>query len=202
MGVSYGDVNNDGCHDFYLGTGNPESWFIVPNLMYLGKVTDVHCNGEAENISGSNGLASTQKGQGVVFFDYDNDGDQDIYSVQGGMWPGDKWPNRMLENVTSNRNTWIKIRLRGRDTNYFGVGATIKVVARDSKGREYIRFAVMNNKTGFGSTPYLAHIGLMQAIEVKYVDVTWPVSQSKKRYYPRLGELVTLDEEEGINKYS
>ena len=36
MGASFGDINNDGCLDFYLGTGDPEGWFILPHLMYLG----------------------------------------------------------------------------------------------------------------------------------------------------------------------
>ena len=36
MGASFGDIDNDGCLDFYLGTGNPEGWFIFPKLMFKG----------------------------------------------------------------------------------------------------------------------------------------------------------------------
>ena len=36
MGASYGDLDNDGCLDFYLGTGTPEGWHVLPNLMFRG----------------------------------------------------------------------------------------------------------------------------------------------------------------------
>ena len=91
MEVSYGDINNDGCHDFYLGTGNPEGWFVLPNLMYIGETEGTKCTGYMTNIPSLHGFGTVQKGHGIVFFDFDNDGDQDIYSSLGGMWPADSW---------------------------------------------------------------------------------------------------------------
>ena len=37
LGATFGDMNNDGCHDFYFGTGNPEPWFLFPNFAYIGR---------------------------------------------------------------------------------------------------------------------------------------------------------------------
>ncbi len=37
MGSNFGDLNNDGYLDFYLGTGDPSFASIVPNLMYLNQ---------------------------------------------------------------------------------------------------------------------------------------------------------------------
>lgn len=196
MGSSFGDINNDGCYDFYLGTGTPESWFVLPNLMYLGKTAGTKCADALTNISMLQGLGTIQKGHGIVFFDFDNDGDEDIYSSLGGMWPADKWPNQFFVNNSKTGNNWIEIRLRGRRTNYFGVGATIKVMAENQQQQEITRYYQMDNKTGFGSAPYLAHIGVMNATRIKGVEVHWPVSRCWKTYQAKLNQLNILDEEE------
>ena len=197
MGASFGDINNDGAYDFYLGTGDPEGWFILPNLMYMGQTEGTSCVPRMRNISMTNGFGSIQKGHGIVFFDFDNDGRQDIFSSLGGMWPADRWPSQLFVNRSKLSNTWIKIRLRGRQTNHFGVGCKIKVSAENSAGEELIRFYHMDNKTGFGSAPYLAHIGLMNAVRLKQVEVYWPVTRQWKSYPAQLNALNLLDESEG-----
>jgi len=196
MGASFGDLNNDGCHDFYLGTGDPEGWFILPNLMYMGQTSGTKCTGQLTNISMLQGFGTIQKGHGIVFFDFNNDGRQDVYSSLGGMWPADKWPNQFFVNSSRLNNSWVKVRLRGRRTNYFGVGATIRVAAENQQHEEIVRYYRMDNKTGFGSAPYLAHIGLMNATRIQGVEVYWPVSRCRKIYRADLDKLNTLDEQD------
>ena len=196
MGCSFGDINNDGCYDFYLGKGDPEAWFILPNLMYVGATQGTDCAERLINVSMLNGFGTIQKGHGIVFFDFDNDGRQDLYSSLGGMWPADAWPNQFFVNRSKLENSWIKIRLRGRKTNYFGIGATIKVTAENQKQEEIVRYYLMDQKTGFGSGPYLAHIGLMNATRIKGVEVYWPASGCRKMYPAELGKLNVLDEQD------
>jgi hypothetical protein len=200
MGASYGDINNDGCFDFYLGKGTPEGWFILPNLMYMGERDGTNCTGHMKNISMLQGFGTTQKGHGIVFFDYDNDGRQDIYSSLGGMWPSDPWPNQFFVNNSQLHNNWVKIRLRGRATNYFGIGARIRVTAVSGDGERIVRYYHVDNKTGFGSAPYLAHMGLLNATSIEKVEVYWPVTKKVKSYDATLGTLNILDENEGIEK--
>jgi hypothetical protein len=195
MGASFGDINNDGAYDFYLGTGDPEGWFVLPNLMYMGQTEGTRCVPRMRNISMIQGFGSIQKGHGIVFFDFDNDGRQDIFSSLGGMWPADRWPSQLFVNRSRLTHTWVKIRLRGRRTNSFGVGCTIKVSAENAAGEEITRFYNMDNKTGFGSAPYLAHIGLMNAVRIKQVEVYWPVTKQWKSYRAKLNQLNLLDEE-------
>lgn len=198
MGASYGDLNNDGCYDAYLGTGSPESWMVLPNLLFLGKSSGTSCTGMMENISMLFGAATVQKGHAIAFFDFNNDGLQDIYSSLGGMWPGDEWPNQMHVNKSTTKNSWLKLRLHGTQTNRSGIGATIKVTAANAAGQEIIRTYTMDQKTGFGSAPYLAHIGLMDATTIRSVDVRWPVSGKTKHYTAPLNALSELNEDEGV----
>jgi hypothetical protein len=194
MGASFGDVNNDGCYDFYLGTGSPEGWFIFPKLMYLGVPQGTGCAGRTEHLSMTNSFASVQKGHGIVFFDFDGDGLQDMYSSLGGMWPADRWPNQFFVNRSKADNAWVKIRLRGRKSNSFGVGAQVKVTARNARGEALIRYAHMDQKTAFGSGPYLMQMGLADATSLAGAEVFWPASGCRQSYPVKLRELNVLDE--------
>jgi tetratricopeptide (TPR) repeat protein len=194
MGCSYGDLDNDGCLDFYLGTGNPEGWTVLPNLMFRGNRDCRTCTDNATDISMLNGFGTIQKGHGIVFFDFDDDGDQDIISSLGGMWQGDRWPNQFFVNEGSSNNSWVKIRLRGRQTNRFGLGARITVTARTANQELFVRTYTMDHKTSFGSPPYLAHIGLLDAVAIDNVEVFWPVSGCRGSYAAEINSLNTLDE--------
>ncbi|MDH3638746.1 MAG: FG-GAP-like repeat-containing protein [Gammaproteobacteria bacterium] len=196
MGTSYGDLDNDGCLDFYLGTGNPEGWTVVPNLMFRGQREGSRCKLSATDITALNGFGTIQKGHGIVFFDFDNDGDQDIFSSLGGMWQGDRWPNQFFVNESPIDNNWVKIRLRGRQTNRFGLGARITVNAVSADGDAIVRTYVMDHKTGFGSAPYLAHIGLLDAVSIRNTEVFWPVSDCRATYQAEINTLNVLDEQE------
>jgi len=194
MGAGWGDLDNDGCHDFYLGTGNPEGWFLLPNLLYVGLRDGRRCSGRMTDASVLAGFATIQKGHGIVFFDFDGDGDQDVYSALGGMWPADAWPNQLFVNESHLDRSWMAIRLRGRRSNHFGVGARIRVAAKAADGTPIVRTALIGNGTGFGSAPYLAHVGLLDAVAVESVEVSWPASHCTARYRGELKRLNVFDE--------
>ncbi|MCP4936056.1 MAG: hypothetical protein GY927_18100, partial [bacterium] len=85
-------------------------------------------------------------------------------------------------------------RLRGRQTNRFGLGARITVTAVSKDGDSFVRTYFMNQKTGFGSVPYLAHIGLLDAVSIRDVEVYWPASGCRASYSAQLNTLNWLDE--------
>src|SRR5262249_48759549 len=74
MGSNFGDLDNDGWLDLYLGTGDPDLSTVIPNRMFR--------NAEGrffEDVTTSGGFGHLQKGHGVAFGDLDNDGDQHVY---------------------------------------------------------------------------------------------------------------------------
>ena len=52
-------------------------------------------------------------------------------------------------------------------------------------------------ETGFGSAPYLAHVGLGDATQIDRVEVVWPGSRMPRVYSVVIKELNTLDENDG-----
>ena len=51
-----------------------------------------------EDVTDSSRTGHLQKGHGVSFADWDNDGDLDIFTVLGGGFPGDRGYSALFEN--------------------------------------------------------------------------------------------------------
>lgn len=74
MGVAIGDYNNDGFFDIYVT--NIYNHHPNPLLRNTG-------NRRFENVASEMGVDNTGWGWGTQFFDYDHDGDEDLYAVNG-----------------------------------------------------------------------------------------------------------------------
>ncbi len=122
MGCNFGDFDNDGWLDFYLGTGAPDLGVVVPNRMFK----NVEGRRFAD-ITASSGTGNLQKGHGVSCADWDRDGDLDLFIEMGGATPGDRYHNILFENP-GQANHWLSLKLTGVKTNRAAIGARIKVV--------------------------------------------------------------------------
>ena len=172
MGSNFGDIDNDGYSDIYLGTGNPLYQSLVPNKMFKNmagrKFIDVTTSARVGNL---------QKGHGVSFADLDNDGDEDIYIEMGGAYVGDAYQNSLYINPGQNDNHWINISLEGTTCNRAAIGAKIKVTFKDN-GVVRSVYRDVNSGGSFGSNPLTQHIGIGHASTVQSVEIKWPVSNA------------------------
>src|ERR1700692_1037188 len=71
-----------------------------------------------------------QKGPGVVFADFNNDGSEDVFEKMGGTYAGDSYTSVLYENP-GHGNHWIAIDLEGVQTNRSAFGAKIAVTVRE-----------------------------------------------------------------------
>ena len=192
MGCNFGDLNNDGYLDFYLGTGYPAVEGIMPNLMYLNKQGDSFID-----VSAAGGFGHLQKGHGIAFADFDNDGDQDVLAQLGGWFLGDNFQNSFFRNPGFDAN-WIKIRLVGKQSNRFGVGARIRLeVTDDDKVRSIYR--TVGYGSSFGGNPYRQEIGVSKAKTINLIEVHWPRTGKTQRFEDvDVNQSITIDESKNV----
>jgi cytochrome oxidase Cu insertion factor (SCO1/SenC/PrrC family) len=106
MGANFGDIDNDGFLDIYLGTENPSFGSLVPNVLLHNK------DGKSfVDVTASSGTGELHKGHATAFADIDNDGDEDIVAEIGGAVLGDSHALRLFENPGTG-NDWISLKLR------------------------------------------------------------------------------------------
>ena len=181
MGSNFGDLDNDGWLDVYLGTGNPDFRAVMPNRMFR------NAEGRAfQDVTTSGGFGHVQKGHGIAFADLDNDGDQDVYAVMGGWFASDDFPNALFENP-GNANRWVTLRLSGATSNRSAIGARVRVDVETPRGRRSIHRTVGTGGS-FGSASLQQEIGLGDALRVERIEVHWPASDRTQTF-----EEVALD---------
>ncbi len=173
MGANFGDLDNDGWLDFYLGTGNPQLNTLIPNRMLRNDR-----GRRFQDVTTSGGFGQLQKGHGVAFGDINNDGHQDIYAVIGGAVEGDRFYNQLFANP-GNGNHWLKLKLVGVRTNRAAIGARIRVVVATEEGEREIHRTVCTGGS-FGSSPLRQEIGLGQARGITRVEIFWPASNTRQ----------------------
>lgn len=172
MGANFGDLDNDGFLDFYVGTGAPDFSTIVPNRMFRNVAGK-----KFEEVTTSGHFGHIQKGHGVAFADLDRDGDQDIYTVLGGAYEGDVFTNILFENPIS-KNNWIVILLEGIESNKSAVGTRIELIL--DSGQKIYR--TVSTGGTFGTSPLQQEIGLGMAQKIQQLTIYWSNSKPQVFY--------------------
>ncbi len=179
--ASFGDLDNDGDLDLYHVNGwvqderegDPEEFNDQPAVLFenLGA-------GAFDEVAKAAGAADTGQGRGVILFDFDNDGDLDIfltnnheYVVNGAGPVRTPGAPVLLRNDTVNGNHWLKVTLEGTPPLHRdGIGSRVYVTVD----------GVAQMRELHASTNYLtqepgriAHFGVGAATIVDEVRVEW-----------------------------
>jgi hypothetical protein len=168
MGSNFGDFDNDGYLDMYLGTGDPSLHSLVPNRMFK----NVAGKRFAE-ITASSGTGHLQKGHAVACGDWDRNGTLDIFIETGGAIPGDRYHDVLFQNPGQGNN-WLTVKLVGVKSNRPGVGARIKVVTEGADPLTIHRH--VSSGSSFGGNPFEQTIGLGRSKKVALLEIHWPTS--------------------------
>jgi hypothetical protein len=177
MGANFGDINNDGFLDFYLGTGDPSYASLVPNVLFLNKEGK-----RFEDITASSGTGSLQKGHGVAIANLFNDGQPCIFESIGGAMPGDRFFCALFRNPGTTNN-WISVKLVGVKTNRAGVGARIKITLQGPDRKPRSIYRDVNTGAHFGASPLQQHIGVGTASQIDSLEIWWPTSKTRQVFH-------------------
>jgi hypothetical protein len=175
MGANFGDLDNDGFLDFYLGTGAPSFASLVPNEMFRNDA-----GRRFQNVTTSGGFGHLQKGHAIAFGDLNNDGQQEVIANIGGAYPGDSYFNAVFANP-GHSNRWVCLKLIGKSSNRAAIGARIKVVITGRDGTREIH-RVVGSGGSFGASSFRQEIGLGTAEAIDAVEVRWPIGSKTSRF--------------------
>jgi ASPIC and UnbV/FG-GAP-like repeat len=176
MGSNFGDVNNDGYPDIYLGSGNPSFAAVVPHVLLLNK------EGKSfVDITASSGTGELHKGHGIAFADFARNGNEDIIAEVGGAVPSDAHALRLFKNPGSS-NDWINVRLVGVKTNRAAIGAQIKVTVQDQGQPVRSVYRTVSSGGSFGANPMEQHIGLGKSAQILKLEIWWPSSNTRQAF--------------------
>ena len=176
MGANFGDVDNDGFLDVYLGTGSPSYASLVPNVLLRNQAGK-----RFADITNSSHTGSLQKGHGVAIGDLLNDGEPVILAKIGGMGPGDNFYTSAFKHPGTGNN-WIDVKLVGVKSNRAGVGARISLTCQGENGAPRSIYRDVTSGGSFGASPLRQHIGLGKATRIDTLEVWWPASKSRQHF--------------------
>jgi hypothetical protein len=174
-GTEFFDMENDGDEDLFVVTG-----FFLPgdsNRLFENNSTEDSLI--FEDISESAGVADVDAAHGLAVFDYDDDGDMDIFVSNVD-------DNPFLYANQMEQGNWINILLEGSESNRSAFGSVVEIEIGSDVNRKYhhgVQFQAQNIQP--------VHFGLGSAEVIDKIKIFWlnghidifesvPVNQSFK----------------------
>ena len=160
-GTMWADYDNDGYLDLLVGMH-----FNGRNRLFRNKGDGTFAEIMDSPVSQDYGSA-----QGVLWFDYDNDGFLDLH-VSNSVESSTPEPDSLYHNE-GNENHWLKVDLQGTVSNRSGVGAKIEVITQ-IRGETLLQVREISTRGGWSGSGLQAHFGLGDATNVAFILVWWP----------------------------
>lgn len=167
-GAVFFDFDNDGDLDLAMTNGF-ETDRLLTETPFHTDPTKLWRNdgGVFTDVSVEMGIKDTGKGKGLLVFDYDRDGDLDLFLVNNLGFP------ILYRNEVNNGNHWLRVQTRGNYSNRDGIGAVVTIVREEGAPEQH-------REIGGGShfltqSEKVAHFGLgSSGSPVKLLKVRWP----------------------------
>ncbi len=172
-GTVVADLDLDGLEDIACASGFNQLWTAEPVRVWLGEGVDAMGVPTFTEQAAASGLAHTGQSRGLIHFDADNDGDQDVVVLSTGQ------PLAMYRNDTITPETpapggaaWLRVRLdtSARDSLApDGFGALVTVQTELGRWIEPVYGRPDHCTTGEAG----AHFGLGGSAVVEALRVRW-----------------------------
>ncbi len=167
-GSCFADFNNDRFLDLFQvnGYSSFNAFTTAPFEQDASRLFINDHEGRFVEQSALHGIDDRKQGRGIVCFDYDRDGDVDIFVANNEQKP------LLYENrgLTTSRAHWLHVRIAGEQLNSEAIGARIYVAAG---GTTQMRELTAGSNY-MSQNPVIGYFGLGAATSVDSVRVVWP----------------------------
>lgn len=176
-GTNFFDYDHDSYLDLFVSNGSLNPM----RIRYLDVDTFYNANTMYRNMGNSTfddateqtGLGNPHRGRGSVVFDYDNDGDLDLFVVNQRHYDGyginENPKSSLYRNDNGNNGNWLKVKLEGGISNIQGIGALVEATAGS---RKLIR-EIHAGSSHLSSSSPIVHFGLGDIQLVDTLRVYW-----------------------------
>ena len=187
-GANFADFDHDMDVDLFVTNGD-----LNPNDVPMANFFFENDKGAFTDKAHLLGLNDYGVGRGSVVFDMDNDGDLDILYVS--QKPVLDFPvesrTRLFRNDSKGGN-WLKVALKGTDSELNGLGSRVEVVAGGVKMMREID----GGSSHLSQNSLQAHFGLGASTVADSVIVTWLGGKRQVLVNQAANQLLTVAEEE------
>ena len=167
-GTLFSDFDLDGDEDLFIANGYDfQDRFLEPNFYFKNFTSQ----GETTFADASAELGLNEETTSVtaIDWDYDNDGDSDLF-VTNSFGSSFLYENKTLNfNDTETPLHWFKVQLQGTTSNRDAIGTTITLTTPNGILKRYY------SGVGFLSQNLQAvHFGLNDATSITELQIKWP----------------------------
>lgn len=195
FGLFLFDAELDGALDLFVANGH-----VQPDIEEYSRVVDYRQpaqlfrnegGGRFRKVEAADGpLTRPLAARGAAYGDYDDDGDLDVLLTENEgdahLWRNDVQRGERAPN-------YLRVALRGTESNRDGIGARIRVAWDDEHEERLVR----TGASYLSSSERVATVGLGTATQVDSVTVSWPSGQTDRRTDVAVNQTLRIVEGEG-----
>ncbi len=191
FGTKMYDYDNDGDLDIHVTNGHviDNVKLYQPNLTYAQKdFLFENVGGKFRDVTARGGpaLQAERIGRGLAVADFDNDGNLDVAITSLGQHPV------LLRNQGAPHGNWIILRAKGKKSNRFGLGATVRV--QTSQG---VQVREINNVASYlSSNDIRLHVGVGAAPIIQQIEILWPSGTRQVLRDVAVNQILAVEEPE------
>jgi hypothetical protein len=164
-GSNFSDFDLDGDEDLFIVNGfyfeDNEQNTYYKNFTVDGNITFV-------DDSANSALAEFTRSTEATDFDYDNDGDLDLF-VTNQSQPSFFYENKLIDAGQSNNLNWLRVDLEGTISNRDAIGTKVSITTSNGVFNRYytgVGFLSQNSQP--------VHFGLGNATQILELKIKWP----------------------------
>ena len=136
------------------------------------------------------GLSAVHSSRGCAFGDFDNDGDMDVLIMNMNE------PPSLLRTDVTTKNHWVKVKLRGKQSNRTAIGARVRVRAGGRVQAQHVE----SQSSYYSVNDLRLHFGLGASRRVDSIEISWPSGKRETVRDVEADRLVYIEEGAGVVK--